>query len=150
LWLVAARWRTNAASGSVSLAHGRGLRRRQILHRYRGIKDVLIVLSSPQQHTTHPHTHHPPTNTHTRRHKLEESSKAMCHNISSFFVAPTCHCHCATTVAVQSPSIPVGTVYMVPIIPVLPPRPPTVMLQACVPVHVPVVCITVFFRGRMC
>jgi hypothetical protein len=73
LWLVAARWKGTAASGSVSLAHGRGLRRRQILHRYRGIKDVLIALSSLQQHTTHPLAH-PSTNTHTRRHKLVQPS----------------------------------------------------------------------------
>jgi hypothetical protein len=77
LWLRAWRRAEKALQrrggpGSVSLAHGRGLRRCHILYRYRGIKDVLIALSSLQQHTTHPLAHHRPTNTHSRRHKLEQ------------------------------------------------------------------------------
>lgn len=60
----------------------------------------------------------------------------MCHNISSFFVMPTYHC--ATTAVAHSSPIQVGTMFMVPAVHVLPPRPPTVMVQVCAPVHVPV------------
>jgi hypothetical protein len=49
-----------------------------ILYRYRGIKDVPIAFSSLQQHSTHPLAHHPPTNSHTCRHKLEQSSNQPC------------------------------------------------------------------------
>jgi hypothetical protein len=65
LWLV-------ACGGALErhCSFGIRLRRCQI---HRGIKDVLIALSSLQQHTTHPLAH-PSTNTHTRRHKLEQPS----------------------------------------------------------------------------
>jgi hypothetical protein len=115
---VAARWVSIAASGSVSLAHGRDLRRCHILYSYRGIKDVLIALSSPQQHTTQPLAHHLPTNTHTRRYKLEQSSNQP-RAITSAFV-PSCHCQCATTVTAHPFSISVGTAFMVLAVPVLP------------------------------
>jgi hypothetical protein len=74
----------------------------------------------------------------------------MCHNINSFFVVPTCHCRCATTVAAHSYFTPVGTAFMVPAVPVLLPRPSTVTVPVCVPVHVPMVCIAVFFQACMC
>ena len=38
--------------------------RRPVLYRNRGIKDVLIALSSLQQHTTHTHTHYSLTHQH--------------------------------------------------------------------------------------
>src|SRR6266403_479405 len=38
----------------------------------------------------------------------------MCYNVNTFFVMPTCHCSCTTTVVTQSSSIPVGTIVMVP------------------------------------
>lgn len=60
---------------------------------------------------------------------------AMCHNINSFFVVPTCHCQCITTVVAHSSSIPVETEFMVPAVPVT--------VKFCAPVHAPVVCIPV-------
>ena len=126
-----------ASEGYVSFARGRGLPRCIILCRYRGIKDVLIALSSLQHHTTHPLAH-PPTNIH------------MCYNVNSFFVIPTCQCQCTTAVAPRSYSIPVGTAFMVPAVPILPPRPATVAVQVYVPVQVPVVCIAAFLRCSMC
>jgi hypothetical protein len=135
LWIGACgrALKSAAASGSVSFSRGRGLRRCLFLCKCRAIKDVLIALSSPKNHTTHPLTTHPLT-IHIH----------MCCNVNSFFVMPTYQCRCATTIAAHSYSIPVGTAFIVPAAPVRPARPPKARVY--VPVHVPVVCIAAFFR----
>src|SRR5258708_3700054 len=110
-------------------------------YRSRDIKDVSITLSSLQQRTTH--THHPPTDTDTDSHTHQF---AMCYNVNSFYIVPTCHCQ-HTTMVVAKPSSPIGT-FVVPAAPVLilPPQPPPVTAQ----LYTSVVCITAFFRGCMC
>jgi hypothetical protein len=100
---------------------------------FRGIKDMLIALSSiqPTTHTTRPH--HSPTLSHAQ------------------FASTRCCATYTATVVVQSPCIPTASTFMIPAVlrPVLPPRRLTVTAQDLPqPVHDHGRCTLIFHPGR--